>query len=95
MTLLVVGCSIAEFIEDDSTLGQIFKFLVGFLIMLSFVMGIKNLDGDTYHKILNEQKKGDLSEGENSFGSLGSSTAMYEEQDSTEEAHGLRQIKKK
>jgi hypothetical protein len=57
MTLLVVGCSTASFIEDDSTLGQILKFQQTFLMMVSFLIGIKNLDGDTYNKMLNEQNK--------------------------------------
>lgn len=80
MTLLVVGCSIASFIEDDSTLGQVFKFLGTFLMVICFLIGVKNLDGDSYHKILNGQSNSLGSDSSHGFGSMGSSSYdMYEE----------------
>ena len=78
MSLLVVGCSIASFIEDDSTLGQIFKFEQTFLMMISFLIGTKNLDGNTYDKILGESKNNNKKQ--NSFNSLESSHNMYEDE---------------
>ena len=78
MTLLVVGCSISSFIEDDSTLGQIFKFQQTFLMMISFLIGIKNLDGHEYHKFANDQKNNPTKK-HYSLNSLDSSHDMYED----------------
>ena len=79
MTLLVVGCSITSFIEDDSTLGQIFKFQQTFLMMISFLIGIKNLDGHVYHKIIRDRKN-NPNKKQYSLNSLDSSHDMYEDE---------------
>ena len=38
-------------------MGQVFTFINAYLILVGFLISIKNLDGDTYHKLLNQQKK--------------------------------------
>ncbi len=50
-------------------------------MMLGLIIGIKNLDGDTYHKILNEQNK----KQQQSLESFDSPNDVYEDHEGLDE----------
>lgn len=48
MAFLIVGFSFIQHIRDYELIGQISEFLVGYLSMITLLLGTKNLDGDDY-----------------------------------------------
>ncbi len=52
MAILVIGCSVAQYLWKDEILGSISGFLVSYLCTVSFLIGIKNLDGDDYQRLI-------------------------------------------
>jgi hypothetical protein len=57
--------------------------------MLGLIIGIKNLDGDTFHKILNEKNKNQ----QQSLESFDSPNDIYEDHEALDETE-LKQFKK-
>lgn len=42
----------AAYIESGTDVGNVAMFLVGWLMLIGFVVGVKNLDGDEYFRLM-------------------------------------------
>lgn len=83
MTLLIVGCSGVQYIQKNNAIGEISQFLVVYLCLISFLIGIKNLDGDSYQKLYEQQKKKLGKQiSDDKFEGLPGTTIMFQENES-------------